>query len=69
MQIEWGKLLVILTVVIGAVTCLITKVMHESAGVGIITACLGYTFGNGRLASRGKEPVPMIGRRGPQGPR
>lgn len=66
MQIEWGKLLVLLTAIAGAVVCLIAEVMHESAGVGIITACLGYAFGNGRLASRGKEPVPMIGRREPR---
>lgn len=65
MQIEWGKLIVLSLAVAGAVLLLALGRISEGAGVGIITGALGYTFGNGRLMARGKEPVPMIRRRPP----
>lgn len=65
MQIEWGKLAVLLTAIIGAVACMMTHTITEAAGVGIITGCLGYTFGNGRLAARGGTQAPLVQRRNP----
>lgn len=65
MQIEWGKLLVLLAAIVGAIVCLATRTMSEAAGVGIITGCMGYAFGNGRLAAKGGTPEPLIKRRVP----
>jgi hypothetical protein len=58
-----GKLLVLLAAVVGAVVLLALGAISESAGVGIISAALGYVTGNGRLAQRGDPPTPTIGTR------
>lgn len=62
-QVEWGKLLVLLCGIVGGVVLLVTGAVTESAGVGIIMAVLGYVTGNGRLASKGEQSVPAIGAR------
>jgi uncharacterized protein (DUF2164 family) len=44
---ELTKLMVILVVIISAVVLLVVEKVAPEAGVGLITASLGYVFGNG----------------------
>lgn len=58
-EIEWGKLVLSSILLIGGFALVLTG--SKTEGVGIITAVMGYVFGNGRLASKGKPSQPMIG--------
>lgn len=60
-SIEWGKLGVILTILAGSFGCLATGALTAEQVLPIVTLIIGYVTGNGRLASQGKTPVPMIG--------
>lgn len=62
MQYEWGKLLALLTIVVGCFSGLLTGTVDDTPAWATITAVMGYLTGNGRLASRGDAPVPAIGR-------
>lgn len=59
-EVEWGKFLVLTLSMLCATALLVTGTISEAAGIGIITSCLGYVVGNGRLISKGQEPVPML---------
>jgi hypothetical protein len=65
-EIEWGKLGVLLTVVVCLTVLMALHTVDQTIGVGGIMAIVGYITGNGRLASRGKESVPAIGAPQPQ---
>lgn len=60
-SIEWGKLGVILTILAGSFGCLATGTLTADQVLPIVTLIIGYVTGNGRLASKGQTPVPMIG--------
>lgn len=60
MQIEWGKLLTLLVTLACATTLGVVDKIPSAAVVGLFTAVLGYTFGNGRQAIKGQEPVPLF---------
>lgn len=63
-----GKLAVLLVALVGGlVLALVGSLTHDpstlAAGVGLTGTVVGYITGNGRLASRGKDPQPTIGYR------
>jgi hypothetical protein len=62
-DIEWGKLGILLTIVIGVIVLMALERIDPVAGAGMLGMMIGYTTGNGRLASKGSPTVPMIGRR------
>lgn len=64
MTIEWGKLIVLLTIVVGAFI-----VFDDASAFALVSAVAGYCMGNGRLASRREDgPVPLLGRKKPAPP-
>jgi hypothetical protein len=63
MEIEYGKLLVLFSLVVGIIILMAVHAIDSGSGLPILTTALGYTVGNGRLASKGKSTVPMLGRR------
>jgi hypothetical protein len=65
---DLGKLAVLLVTVVCATVLLALGVIPDAAGVGIITAALGYVTGNGRLAVRGEAPSPAVSPRGSHTP-
>lgn len=58
-EFEWGKLGLCVILLCGGFTMVFTG--KDAAGIGIIGTVTGYIFGNGRLASKGKQSVPAIG--------
>lgn len=60
MNIEWGKLGILLTTVLGCFLTVIFKVAVWSEVLPVITGVLGYVYGNGRLAAKGQTSVPLI---------
>jgi hypothetical protein len=71
-QIEWGKLALILVLMLGGFGLVFVALLDSdltddrfaitlALGSSIITGCMGYLFGNGRLASRGEASVPTLG--------
>lgn len=69
-QVEWGKVVVAVSAIVGAITLIL--VGETTAGASLLTLIVGYTIGNGRLISRSQEPVHMLMRKpgdpGPGGP-
>lgn len=65
-QVEWGKVIIAVTAILTGIVLII--VGEHTAGVGMVTTIVGYTFGNGRLISTGKAPVPMIAKADPGQP-
>lgn len=70
-QIEWGKLALILVLMLGGFGLVFVALLSHALsddrfaitlalGSSIITGCMGYLFGNGRLASKGQLSVPTI---------
>lgn len=70
-QIEWGKLGLIMLLILGGFGLVFVAILDHSLsddrfaitlalGSSIITGAMGYLFGNGRLASRGEISVPTI---------
>lgn len=69
-QIEWGKLALILVLMLGGFALVFIALLAQisddrfaitlALGSSIITGCMGYLFGNGRLASKGMVSVPTI---------
>jgi hypothetical protein len=61
-----GKLLVVLVALVGGITLALVGAFVKdgaallTAGTGLATLALGYTFGNGRLASRVEPPASMV---------
>lgn len=64
-EVEWGKLILLLATIIGMVVLLALGRVSEGAGLGLIGVALGYAYGNGRLAARGRAPQPLVRRRLP----
>lgn len=75
-QIEWGKLALILVLMIGGFGLVFVALLDANLsddrfaitlalGSSIITGVMGYLFGNGRLASKGQQSVPTIAARQP----
>lgn len=62
-EVEYGKLALLLATIIGMVVLLALGRISEGAGLGLIGIALGYAYGNGRLAARGKAPQPLVKRR------
>lgn len=60
MNIEWGKLGILMTTLLGCFLSVIFKVAVWSDVLPVITGAMGYVYGNGRLASRGETSVPLI---------
>jgi len=56
-----GKLLLLGIALVGG---LVLAGLGQAEGWGVVLYVVGYLTGNGRLAARGKSPVPAIGRRG-----
>lgn len=56
-----GKLLVMVLAISAATALLGLGKLSEAAWSLIVGTCVGYATGNGRLASRGSPPQPMIG--------
>jgi hypothetical protein len=60
---DWSKLIVCVLVVGAAAFLTYTEKIPAEAGVGLITAVLGYVFGNGhgiyeqRMVNKGSETV------------
>lgn len=54
-----GKLAVLLVCLVGGFVLIIGGT-EPTAGVGIVTAVLGYVTGNGVLAARKRPPSPAI---------
>lgn len=50
-----SKLYVVILVIVAAVTLLLAEKIASEAGVGLITACLGYVFGNGHGIIEGRK--------------
>lgn len=62
-EVDIGKLASIVLILIG-VTVLAAIGQIDSATVNLVYGlAAGYTFGNGRLAAKGRDPVPMVGRK------
>lgn len=61
-EVEWGKLLLLLATIIGMVVLLALGKVSEGAGLGLIGVALGYAYGNGRLAARGRASQPLVRR-------
>jgi hypothetical protein len=70
-EIEWGKLALILVLMLGGFGLVFIALIDENLsddrfaitlalGSSIITGCMGYLFGNGRLAARGQSSVPTL---------
>jgi len=55
-----GKLLLLGIALVGG---LVLAGLGQAEGWGVLLCVAGYLTGNGRLAARGKDPVPAIGRR------
>lgn len=74
-QIEWGKLALIALLMTGGFVlvgiALLGHITDDrfaitlSLGSTIISAPMGYLFGNGRLASKGQPNVPTLQKRQP----
>lgn len=52
-----AKMLVVLAAIASSTVLLSTGRIGEAAGVGIITACLGYVFGNGHGIAEAKRTL------------
>lgn len=69
-QIEWGKLALIgLLMTFGFVLIVVVLIVDVpddrfaavlAFATGCVTGPAGYLYGNGRLASRGEQPIPAI---------
>lgn len=57
---DYGKLIILLTVLVGAIVLLAFNRIDETAGLTTIGTIVGYVTGNGRVALTGKAPSPMI---------
>jgi hypothetical protein len=57
---DTGKIVVLLVTILSATVLLALQVIPDAAGVGIITAALGYVTGNGLMALRGERPSPAL---------
>lgn len=55
-----GKMLLFALALVGGFALILVDRSPEVGG-GVILYILGYLTGNGRLAARGKLPVPAIG--------
>lgn len=62
-QVEWGKVLIALSTIIVGIVLILTG--DHTAGVAMVMTIVGYTFGNGRLITKGEDPVHMISRKPP----
>lgn len=61
MTVEWGKVAAVLAVLTSATLLAALGRVDVAVPASLYTLTLGYVFGNGRLASKGQPPVPMIG--------
>lgn len=63
---DYGKFIVVLVALVGGIVlAIVGAVVHDAqglttAGVGLSTGALGYTFGNGRLAARSEPPATLM---------
>lgn len=62
-EIEPGKLVLLLAILITAVVLGVFHVIDSEAITGTLGGLVGYATGNGRLASKGWAPQPLIRRR------
>lgn len=67
-EVDWGKLVTIVMVLVGTTVLGLAHVIDSGATIAIYSAAAGYVFGNGRLAAKGGTPRPMIGRARPDRP-
>lgn len=59
--VDWGKLAVTMTCIASATILGVAGVISETTVSLVLGTAMGYTIGNGRLASSGGQPRPMIG--------
>lgn len=69
-QIEWGKLFVILVLILCGFTLILVALLGDlpddrfamtlALGSSLVSSPMGYLFGNGRLATKGEVSVPTI---------
>lgn len=60
-----GKLLVLLTGLVGAITLRALDAIDPATFAWMVGPIIGYVTGNGVLARRGKSPSPVIAARPP----
>lgn len=57
---DHGKLIIIVTILIGVFASLAIHAISSDAAIPIVTTVLGYLIGNGRVAYNGQAPVPVL---------
>lgn len=67
LYVDWGKLGTIIAVLASTVALALAGAIGSDTVALVMGMAAGYTFGNGRLAAKGKSPQPMIGRRAEPG--
>lgn len=58
--VDWGKLATIAMLIASTTILAALHVVPAELASYILVATAGYTFGNGRLAAKGKPPGPML---------
>lgn len=61
MNVDYGKMLITILIVIGTFIGIFTGDIPPDAGIPVITLIVGYIFGNGKNAIKGEHNVPVIG--------
>lgn len=58
-----SKALIVLVGLICLTVLMITDAISQDAGIGLLSACLGYAIGNGIAAKQGVPVDPIIGKK------
>lgn len=59
---DHGKLLILLTALIGAIALRMVDAIDATVFTGVVGHIVGYVTGNGVLAKKGEAPSPLIAR-------
>ena len=65
MQIDWGKVTIILSVMVGLIILGVVHVLDGGFIGGVITLITGVIIGNGKTIKTGDTPGPVITSRSP----